>query len=281
MSLDISTVGFETEPASFSYDWKTVVLYALAVGANPQELDYLYEGRGPRVLPTFAVIPAYPPISQLFEKTQADMTRLVHGAQTIRLRRALPPAGTLLTTAKIEGIFDMKKLAQIVLSTRSLLDGELCCETEWSLLVRDAGNFGGPRPPKLEIPKLLEGEADSPSFAVEQSTRPEQALLYRLTGDLNPLHADPEFASAAGFAEGPILHGLCTFGFVGRALLQHACGGDPARLKSFSAQFRKPVWPGDVLLTKGFDVGEGRIVLQTSVQGRPDPVLTSAWAEVG
>lgn len=279
MGLDTSTVGFETEPVAFSYDWKTAALYALAVGATPQELDYLYEGRGPRVLPTFAVIPAYAPVSQLFVKTQCDMTRLVHGGQTLRLHRPLPPEGTLVTTAKIDGIFDMKILAKVVFSTKSTLNGEPCFDTEWELLIRDAGGFQGPRPPKVDVPKLPKDT--EPTFSAEQATRPEQALLYRLTGDLNPLHADPAFALAAGFEQGPILHGLCTYGFVGRALLQHACGGDPARLKAFGVQFRKPVWPGDVLRTKGFDVGGGRYALETSVVGRPDPVLTSAWAEVG
>jgi acyl dehydratase len=280
MGLDTSTVGFETEPVSFSYDWKTAALYALAVGATPAELDYLYEARGPRVLPTFAVIPAYGPVSQLFIKTQCDMTRLLHGAQSVRLHRPLPPQGTLLTTGKIAGIYDMKKLALVVLTTRTTLNGEPCFDTEWQLYVRDAGGFGGPRPPKQDIPKLAEGQGDTPTFSVEQATRPEQALLYRLTGDLNPLHADPAFALAAGFEQGPILHGLCTYGFVGRAVLEHACGGDPARLKALGVQFRKPVWPGDVLSTQGFDVGTGRYVLQTSVVGRPDAVLTSAWAEV-
>ena len=279
MGLDTSTVGFETEPVSFSYDWKTAALYALAVGATPQELDYLYEGRGPRVLPTFAVIPSYAPVSQLFVKTQCDMTRLVHGGQTLRLHRPLPAEGTLVTTGKIEGIFDMKILAKVVLSTRTTLNGEPCFDTEWELLIRDAGGFSGPRPPKADVPKLPKEQ--QPTFSVEQATRPEQALLYRLTGDLNPLHADPAFALAAGFDQGPILHGLCTYGFVGRALIQHACGGDPGRLRAFGVQFRKPVWPGDVLSTKGFDVGGGRYALETSVVGRPDPVLTSAWAEVG
>lgn len=278
MGLDTSTVGFETEPVSFSYDWKTVALYALAVGATPDELDYLYEGRGPRVLPTFGVIPSYGPVSQLFVKTQCDMTRLVHGAQSLRVHRALPPAATLLTTAKIEGIYDMKKLAQVVLSTRTTLNGEPCFDTEWTLWIRDGGNFGGPRPPKQDVPKIADGQ--QPSFSVEQATRPEQALLYRLSGDLNPLHADPAFAREAGFEQGPILHGLCTYGFVGRAVLKHACDGDPARFKGLHVQFRKPVWPGDVLSTQGFAVGDGRYVLQTSVVGRPDPVLTSAWAEV-
>jgi len=280
MALDTTTVGYETEPVSFDYDWKTVVLYALAVGATPSELDYLYEARGPRVLPTFGVIPAYVPVSQLFLKTNCDMTRLVHGAQSMRLYRPLPPEGSLVTTAKIAGIYDMKKLAQLVLTTRTTWRGEPCFDTEWSLLIRDAGGFGGPRPPKNDVPKLAEGQSDAPSFTEPQTTRAEQALLYRLTGDLNPLHADPAFAKAAGFEQGPILHGLCTYGFVGRAVVRHACGGDETRLKELHVQFRKPVWPGDTLVTHGYDVRDGRYVLSTSVVGRPDPVLTSAWARV-
>src|SRR3954463_3055160 len=228
MGLDTSTVGFETEPVSFSYDWKTAVLYALAVGATPQELDYLYEGRGPRVLPTFAVIPAYVPVSQLFAKTQCDMTRLVHGGQSLRLHRPLPPEATLVTTGRIEGIYDMKKLAQVVFSTRTTLNGEPCFDTEWQLLIRDAGNFGGERPPKSETPKIPEGA--EPDFEHSEATSPEQALLYRLSGDLNPLHADAEFAKQVGFDQ-PILHGLCTYGFVARAVIRHACAGDASRLK--------------------------------------------------
>ena len=182
MGLDTSTVGFVTEPVSFSYDWRTVALYALAVGATPDELDYLYEGRGPRVLPTFAVIPAYGPVSQLFEKTRCDMTRLVHGGQTLRVHRPLPPEGTLLTTGKIEGIYDMKKLAQVVLTTSTTFEGKPCFDTEWSLLVRDAGGFGGARPPKSEAPKIPDRPAD---FELELPTSPEQALLYRLSGEVS------------------------------------------------------------------------------------------------
>src|SRR3954470_20075998 len=201
MSLDLSTIGFKTEAHVFTYDWKAAVLYALGIGAKRAELDYLYEGRGPKVFPTFGVIPAYGPVSELFVKTKCDMTRLVHGAQTLRVHRPLPPSGTLHTVGTIVGIYDMKKLAQVVLETNTTLNGEPCFDTEWQLLVRDAGNFGGERPPKSEAPKLAEGQGETPTFSAEQATRPEQALLYRLTGDLNPLHADPAFARAAGFEQ--------------------------------------------------------------------------------
>ncbi|HYP98108.1 MAG TPA: MaoC/PaaZ C-terminal domain-containing protein [Polyangiaceae bacterium] len=278
MSLDLSTIGFKTEPHVFTYDWKAAVLYALGIGAKREELDYLYEGRGPKVFPTFGVIPSYGPVSELFAKTRCDMTRLVHGAQSLRIHRPLPPSGTLHTVGKIVGIYDMKKLARVVFATETTLNGEPCFDTEWQLLVLDAGNFGGPRPPKNEAPKIPEGK--TPDFSVTETTHPEQALLYRLTGDLNPLHADPAFASVVGFAQGPILHGLCTYGFVARAVIQQACGGDASRLKGLTAEFRKPVWPGETIRTEGYVLGDGRIVLQAFAGDRPDAVITSAFAEV-
>jgi acyl dehydratase len=277
MSLDVSTVGFKTEPFTFKYDWKTVTLYALGIGAKREDLDFLYEGRGPKVFPTFAVIPAYAPIGVLFEKTRCDMTRLLHGGQVLRLHRPIPPEGTLTTVGHIKGIYDMKKLAQVVLETNTSVNGEPCFDTEWSLLIRDAGGFSGPRPPKAEAPKIPEGK--TPDWIEEDVTTTEQALLYRLSGDLNPLHADPDFSKLAGF-EQPILHGLCTYGFVGRAVLRNACGNDPARLKSLTAQFRKPVWPGDKLRIEGYHLDDGRIVLQTFAGDRPDPVTVGAFAEV-
>lgn len=278
MSLDLSSVGYQTEPITFKYDWKTAVLYALGIGATRAELDHLYEGRGPKVFPTFAVIPAYGPVSVLFAKIRCDMTRLVHGAQTLRIHRPLPPEATLQSTGRIKGIYDMKKLAQVVFETETTLNGEPCFETEWQLLIRDAGGFGGERPPKAENVKAPDGAA--PSFTDEAQTSPEQALLYRLSGDLNPLHADPEFARQAGFEQGPILHGLCTYGFVARALIRHACGGDADRLRSFTAQFRKPVWPGEKIKTEGYALGDGRVVVQAYAGDRTDPVITNAWAAI-
>src|SRR5262249_35006401 len=118
-------------------------------------------------------------------------------------------------------------------------------------------------------------------WTVEQATSPEQALLYRICGDVNPLHADPEFATMVGFPQGPILHGLCTYGFVARAIAPGVAGGDATKLKTFSAQFRKPVWPGDVIVTQGWNLGEGKVAVVASVKDRPDPVLTNAWAEIG
>jgi acyl dehydratase len=115
---------------------------------------------------------------------------------------------------------------------------------------------------------------------VEQATSPEQALLYRVSGDVNPLHADPEFAAKVGFEDGPILHGLCTYGHVARAIIQSEAGGDAVKLKRFAAQFRKPVWPGDTIVTSGYRQDDGRVAVVATVKGRPDPVVTGAWAEL-
>lgn len=277
MSLDPSAVGHKTEPFSFDYDWKTTVLYALGVGAKRDELDFLYEQRGPVVLPSFAVVPAYPALEPLVERARADMTKVVHGAQTIRIHRPIPPEGRLSTVGTIEGVYDLKRLSQVVFSTRTELRGELLFETEWTLVVRDTGGFGGPRPPKHSTPKIPSDRA--PLFERSESTSPEQALLYRLSGDLNPLHADPEFARAVGFEEGPILHGLCTFGYVTRAVLLGACGGDARRLKALGVQFKRPVWPGDTLRTVGYQV-DSLIALETYAGDRPEPVVGGAWAEI-
>ena len=247
MTLDLSTMGFTSAPSRFTYDWKTVVLYALGIGAKRDELEYLYEGKGPRVYPTFAVCPVMPAVMECLIRTGGELQMAVHGAESVRLHRPIPSEGSLLTTATIAGIYDLKKMAQIHIETKTELEGgALLFETQWSIIFRGAGGFDGPRPPKTEAVDAPEGRA--PDFHYEMATTPEQALLYRLSADLNPLHADPEFASMAGFPQGPILHGLCTYGFVARAIAKGACDGDAARITRFDGQFRRPVWPGDTIV---------------------------------
>jgi acyl dehydratase len=281
MALDTSFIGAPGPTHSFTYDWKTLATYALGIGAKKDELAYLYEGAagGMRVYPTFAVVPAFMPSTELLMRTGANLAMVVHGAQSIRLRRPPPPAGTIETTATLRGIYDMKRFASVVVDTLSTVAGDPVFETTWSIIVRDGGGFGGPRPPSDDAPGTPKDRA--PDLRVEETTTAEQALVYRLSGDINPLHADPALAASVGFPQGPILHGLCTYGFVGRALVKEACGGDPTRLRSFAAQFRKPVWPGDTIVTSAWNLGDGRWAISASVKERPDPVLTSAWAEIG
>lgn len=277
MTLDARAVGRSTGTLTHPYDWKDVVLYALGVGATRNELDYLYEGRGPRVLPTFAVIPTFAANAELFGVLGGDMMGVVHGGQMVRLHRPFSPEGVLHTVGTVKGVYDLKRMATAVIATETRDgSGELVCETEWSIIFRFDGGFGGEAPPRTPRVHVPEREAD---FVVEEGIREEQALLYRLNGDVNPLHADPSIGEQAGFG-GPILHGLCTYGFVGRAVLQACCDGDAGRFKLLSGQFRKPVFPGDVLVTEGWRE-DGRVVLRASAKARPgEYVFSNAFAEV-
>jgi acyl dehydratase len=279
MPLDPSAVGFTGPPLVFSYDWKDVVLYALGIGAKREELDYLYEGKGPRVYPTYAVCPAMRSLDECLSKLAGDLTMMVHGAQSTRFYRPIPPSGKMVVRSRVKDMYDLKRLAQAVIETEgSLESGERLFEANWSLLFRNGGGFNGPRPPKTVYVEAKEGAA--PIFHIEEATSREQALLYRLSGDLNPLHADPEFAARVGFTQGPILHGLCTYGFVARAVVRGACGGDATRLLRLDTQFRKPVWPGETLIVEGFDAGDGKIALRAIARERDEAVLSGAWAEV-
>jgi acyl dehydratase len=278
MPLDLSLVGKPTPPATLDYTWKDTVLYALGVGAKKEELDYLYEGRGPKVLPSFAVVLKFPPMLSLLAETRGNLSMVVYGGERVALAAPLAPNGKLVTTATIRAIYDMKRFAQVLVDTRAEDGaGRLVAEMTSSIIFRGEGGFGGEPPPRIAPP--VERPRDvPPTFSVEETTSPEQALLYRLSGDLNPLHADPDFARSVGFERGPILHGLSTFGFMVRHVARAACGGDATRVKAFEAQFRRPVWPGDTLVTEGWLVRTDAVALQVKVKERDEVVIAGAWA---
>lgn len=274
--LNLSSVGSRTEPRTFSYDWKNLALYALGIGATTRELDYVYEARGPKVFPTFSVVPAMEHLFDCLRMADVPIASVVHGAQRVVAHQAAPSMATLTTTAEVKAIYDLKRFAQVVVSTDSRLpSGELLWETESSIIVRGAGGFGGSPPPKSDDGAVPPVPA---TWSHEQITLPEQAVLYRLSGDTNPLHIDPQAATAVGFDRGPILHGLATFGFAARAIVANACGGEASRLKEIRGQFRKPVWPGETLVTQGWQVEPGKLVYQVRVKERDEVVLGSAWA---
>ncbi len=278
MTLDLGLVGQPSTPEKRIYTWEDTVLYALGIGATKDELDYLYEGRGPKVYPSFAVVPKFNPMLALLAKSGGSMAMVVHGGEKVRILKPFAPAGTLHTTATIRGIYDMRRFASVILDMESKDEsGEVVCQTSSNIIFRGEGGFGGQPPPKEEVPAAVPKDRE-PDFRVEQSTSNEQALLYRLSGDFNPLHADPEFAASVGFERGPILHGLCTFGYMVRHAAKGALGGDATKLTGFGAQFKRPVWPGDTLVTEGWVVGPGRIALGMKVKERDEAVLGSAWA---
>jgi acyl dehydratase len=280
--LDPAAVGRSTAPIRHTYRWQDVALYALGIGARRSDLPFVYEGLDTpmRVYPTYAVIPAYEACKVLFDVVGGDFSGVVHGSQTIRLHRPFAPEGTLITVGRVEGVWDLKRMAQVVFTTQTTDEGGApVCETEWTIMYLLNGGFGGEAPPKSARIRVPERE---PDWVVEQATSPEQALLYRLSGDHNPLHADPRAAEkAANVTQGrPILHGLCTYGFVGRAILEKECGNDPARLMVFGGRFSKPVWPGDTIVTRGWRE-DGRVIVVAGTKEHPEePVFTNAWAEI-
>ena len=273
-----------------TYDERDLALYALGVGAGRDPLDakelalvYELSGDGFKMLPTFPVAPALKAAFDLAkEGKQAPglhygFDRVLHGEQYTEIRAPWPTHGKLTHKMKIKDIFDKGKGALVVSSiTTTDESGTELAYNEVTSFVRGAGGWGGDRGPSadLNVPPNR-----APDAVVEEKTSPNQALLYRLSGDHNPLHADPEFARGVGFERGPILHGLCTFGFMVRHVAKALCGGDATRLRSFEAQFRRPVWPGDTLVTEGWLVRPGAVALRVKVRERDEAVITGAWAQ--
>ncbi|MEZ4409606.1 MAG: MaoC/PaaZ C-terminal domain-containing protein [Polyangiales bacterium] len=269
MALDPSVIGLTGDPVASRVTPDLAILYALAVGATASELDLTYEGRGPLVLPTLAVVPAYDAVMATLGGLGVGFDKVVHGHQKVTARRPLPPSAELRTTARVAAVYDLKKMAQVVVETSSVDEtGEVVCDTEWGIIVFGEGGWGGDPPPRDAGPPQR-----APDHVVTEATRPEQALLYRLLGDKNPLHADPEFSLVKErFGGRPILHGLCTYGFAARAAVSALCAGDPRRLTHFAARMTKPVWPGDTLRTALWVDGD-QGWFRTSVVGRDEPVL--------
>ena len=261
MPIDPSAVGAEGGPSERSWTSKDCLLYALGVGAGIDELPFSTE-KNQQVLPTFAVIVGMGGIP--FDKIGTfNPAMLVHGEQSIEVMSPIPPDGKVSSKGRVSGIYDKGKGALVVMDCEShdVETGELRFKTRMSAFIRGEGGFGGERGPagaKIEVPDR------TPDHEVTYATRDDQALIYRLSGDRNPLHSDPDFAKMAGF-DRPILHGLCTYGFTGRALLHTLCGSDPARFKAMAGRFSSPVLPGDTLSVKMWVDGQ-EAIFQTVTQ---------------
>ncbi|HXQ91213.1 MAG TPA: MaoC/PaaZ C-terminal domain-containing protein [Acidimicrobiales bacterium] len=260
MPINPDAVGATSAPVERSWSSSDCLLYALGVGAGSVddgdfELEYTTENstdRPQKVLPTFAAVVGGggPPRSSL---GSFDLAMLVHGEQSIELAGPMPTEATVRTTSVVTGIYD-KGSGAVVVSESTSVDagsGQPCFSTTTSLFIRGEGGFGGERGPSSTVP-MPEREPDE---VVTYPTRTDQALLYRLSGDRNPLHSDPVFAKRAGF-DRPILHGLCTYGFTGRALLHAVCGSDPARFGTMAGRFSRPTYPGDTLTVAIWDDGD-------------------------
>ena len=271
--IDINSVG-QTKEGTFKYDWKMCALYNLGIGAQAEDLPFVYENvkGGMKVFPSFATIVAG---SGLLFPKGTDFIRLLHGEQLIRLYVPFKPKAIINTKAVIEHIYDKGKAAVIhtKISGYSSKD-EHIFDTRYVFFVGGSGGFGGDPGPKTE--PIIPPEGVEPDFSISYQTSTNQAAFYRLNGDFNPLHIDPTFAKRAGQPK-PILHGLCTYGIATRAIVYGLCDGDVSRFKEFNARFKGVVFPGETLTTEGWK-DNGRYIIQ--VRKENTVVLGNAYAIV-
>lgn len=269
MPLNPEAAGSVGEPVHASWTSKDALLYAVGIGAGTGELAYTTEntsGVDQQVFPTFAVVIGWGRGSAMRNIGTFNPALLVHGQQAITLHRPLPVSGSATLQSKVVAMYDKGNAAVVVSETNATddSDGRPLFTTVSSAFIRGEGGWGGDRGPSGPMNVPPERAAD---HRLTYQTSPDQALVYRLSGDRNPLHSDPSFAAMGGF-ERPILHGLCTYGFTGRALLHTLCGGDAARFKHVEGRFTSPVLPGDALTVSMWETGNGEAVFTTSVGDR-------------
>lgn len=250
INLD-AALGAEFGATEFSWTATNVQLYNLALGAgadpmDPRELSYVIDGT-PQVLPTFGCVAAsfndVDPPKVSWPGVEIDLAKILHASEKVTVPAPLPPSGSARAISRIVDIWDKGKAAVVVLETTvTSTEGTPLWTQQRSIFARGEGCFGGERGPSsaTELPDR------APDFEIDMPVAPQQALLYRLCGDRNPLHSDPEFAAAAGF-DRPILHGLCTYGMTCKAAVDTALGGDAGAVRSFGARFAGVVFPGESL----------------------------------
>lgn len=290
-----AALGYKFPEQQSSYDERDLAIYALGVGAatdpgDDKDLQLVYEmhGKGMKALPTYGVIPAINVILKLGKEghrapgLEFGLDRVLHGEQYTELKRPLPRAAKLTHRGRVKDIFDKGKNALVVQEIVSYDEaGNELVRNEITTLVRGAGGWGGDRGPSADVNVPPDR---APDKVIEEKVPVHQALLYRLSGDWNPLHADPGMAKAFGFDK-PILHGLCSFGYAGRHVIAgFAPEGNPDFMKSIRVRFAKTVLPGDTLVTEMWKESDQKIVFQTKVKERNEVVISNAavefWKEI-
>ena len=266
MPINPEAVGVKGQPSRRNWTSKDALLYAVGIGAGTDELQYTTENTkdtDQKVFPTFAVIVGGGGIP-MREVGSFNPALMVHGEQGIELLSEIPAEGEIESVGECTAIYDKGSAAVLEFTSESknIATGEVLLRTRTSLFCRGEGGWGGDRGPseKIQFPDR------APDRQVSYTTREDQALTYRLSGDRNPLHSDPSFAAMGGF-EKPILHGLCTYGFTGRGLLNALCDGDAGRFKSMNARFSKPVIPGDTLTVTMWVDGSEALFRTTNQDG--------------
>ena len=273
-------MSMTSENVEISYSDKDSILYSLGVGLgndpmNMAELKYVYEN-SQVALPSMATNFQYH--SPLLLKANINFILVVHGEQKLSFTNPLPVSGDFISNAKVIGCYDKGAGKGAIIEVETTInqkkDNTEICKLVSTTFARGDGGFGGPESPKNEIFKL-EGE---PDFVHEIKTKPDQALIFRLSGDYNPLHSDPNFAKTAGF-EKPILHGMCTYGIACRSVVESVCEGDAKRLKKFDCRFSSPVYPGETIVTEMWKNGS-KVYYQSKVKERDKIVIKNGVSEI-
>ncbi len=262
---------------------RDTILYALSVGLgadpiDPDQLRFVYED-GLLALPTMAVVLAYSGFWLGRLDTGVDRVKVVHGEQGFRIHKPLPIEGRLVGRTRVTGLVDKGPETGALLYTERLVtdaSGERVCTLEQTTVLRGDGGCGGTTGP-AKVPHPMPDR--TPEIFVDLPTLPSQALIYRLNGDRNPLHASPAVAAKAGFPK-PILHGLATFGVVGHALLKGVCAYRPDRLRSMDGRFSAPVYPGETIRTEIWREADGIAAFRARALERDQVVLTNGRAEI-
>ncbi|HUG83184.1 MAG TPA: MaoC/PaaZ C-terminal domain-containing protein [Euzebya sp.] len=270
MPIDIDAL-LSADPIEWDASWDTrdVILYHLGIGAgvpatDPRELRYTYE-RDLVVLPTFGTVLGFMPIDSFasLPGLDIDLRMLVHGEHQLHLHGPLPTAATARSYCRPRAVHDKRSAASLELEMTTEVAGQVLVTNIMTAFIKGEGGFGGdpgPGAPRIRPPRR------GPDATVLAHTFEQQALLYRLTGDANPLHVDPEFAAFGGF-DRPILHGMCTFGMAAKAAVDHLLDGDGARITGYQARFSGAVLPGDTLTHQLWREDEG-VIVETRVADR-------------
>ena len=272
MPLNPQAVGAVGDIRTMSWTSKDALLYAVGIGAGQADLPFSTEntkGVEQVVYPTFAVVagsgttsPGKPAMAEI---GTFNWAMLVHGSQAVTLHRPIPVEAEATVQDKVVAMYDKGKAAVVVTEAEvKSKSGEPLWTTRSSVFIRGEGGWGGDRGPSGP---QNEPPAKAPDHEITLQTSPDQAFVYRLSGDRNPLHTDPSFAALGGF-DRPILHGLCTYGFTGRALLSALCGDDVTKFRHIEGRFSSPVLPGDALTVRIWNTGAGEAVFTTSVGER-------------
>lgn len=275
-------LGASAAPVAMSWQPRDVIIYHLGLGAGYQcptdqrELSYAYERRL-KVLPTFAVVPALRavPMPNSLPGVDINLARMLAGGHELVVHKAVPASCEVTSTARVTELWDKGSNAVMVMEVQSVdNEGELLFTNRLTMFMRGEGGFGGPSGPS----NTVDAPTRAPDHVVKTPTLPHQALIYRLSGDWNPLHADPDVAAAAGF-NAPILHGLCSYGIAAKAVVDEILDGDVERIASFKARFAGVVTPGQTLLTSIWRE-DNRVILSMSIAGGTSLVLSNAAMEL-